>query len=172
MLKKLARVILADEMQELQLSRRIQANEIGELGRAMGLLEESRHLLIEQMRYLLESVGDRLSATGAEQGASLREIGYSLPYLLSNRRTWKQKPEAPHAGGHLATVFENARAYCHEAGFELPKDPIEAVSAMLWLSMNKLRPLSPSLLTGLRTRYPLEPRTDLHAPSALESSDA
>lgn len=135
---------LAAEVQERDVK-------IAQLEARSAALEKSRHDLVEEMRYVIESGAEAVAQADVHRANQLKALGHVLPYILSGRRHWDEPGEFASA----QYALEEAGKLAETSGFTLPTDPVEAVKAMLDLAFMLFTPSYSLPVEGLRIRYPL-----------------
>jgi hypothetical protein len=109
---------------------------IASLEQEVSELRRERHQLVEWAGYAISSGGDHVSHTEAERGDHLRELGRSLPYLLSGRRNWYGTDDPHLAQRQLDCIQQLYTKY----DLRLPDDPVARVHSMFCLAMSIFNP--------------------------------
>jgi hypothetical protein len=105
---------------------------IASLAQEVSELRRERHQLVEWAGYAIMSGGDHVSRSEAERGDHLRELGRSLPYLLSGRRNWYGPDDSHLAERRLDCIQQLYTKY----DLRLPDDPVARVHSMFCLAMS------------------------------------
>lgn len=125
---------------------------IAELEARVERAERVAHEIVEQARYTLESAALVLSDGDNLSGEALATVAHTLPYVFSGRRHWAERSPSP---GSAESAKAKVQAITRAHGFELPREPAEAVISLLKLSSKLLVPSFSLPVEGLRVRYPV-----------------